>query len=262
MWTHHVREKVEHGLPPSEVLAALVEVCVRMGSERDLRALLDLIATEAARLVGAERASLFLWPKKTPATSSAMSPWAAGDPIRVPAGQGIAGSVYASGETLVLDDAYQDPRFFAAVDRQDRLPDAQPPRCAPSKARRRAHRRLRSPQQEHGSFTSATPASSARSPPTPRSPSKTRASSRNSKSAGASSNPKTGSSAGNWADPWRGPSIMGATPQMVQLRRMIERVAAANITVLVTGESGTGKDLVARSLHAMSPRGGRVRTWR
>jgi transcriptional regulator with PAS, ATPase and Fis domain len=43
-------------------------------------------------------------------------------------------------------------------------------------------------------------------------------------------------------------------PQMEPLLRRLERVARIDCTVLVRGESGSGKELVARALHALSPR--------
>jgi transcriptional regulator with PAS, ATPase and Fis domain len=43
-------------------------------------------------------------------------------------------------------------------------------------------------------------------------------------------------------------------PQMKQLFRVIERVADSDTTVLVRGETGAGKELVANALHALSPR--------
>ncbi len=49
-------------------------------------------------------------------------------------------------------------------------------------------------------------------------------------------------------------SLIGQHPAIVHLRQLIERVAQADVTVLITGESGTGKEVVARSIHAMSPR--------
>jgi len=47
---------------------------------------------------------------------------------------------------------------------------------------------------------------------------------------------------------------MGASPKMQAVKAMIERVAPVDITVLVWGESGVGKELVARALHAASQR--------
>jgi len=47
--------------------------------------------------------------------------------------------------------------------------------------------------------------------------------------------------------------IFGQTPAMQQVRQKLERVAGANLSILITGESGTGKDIVARLLHLYSP---------
>ncbi|MEE2703575.1 MAG: sigma-54 dependent transcriptional regulator [Myxococcota bacterium] len=46
--------------------------------------------------------------------------------------------------------------------------------------------------------------------------------------------------------------LSGSSPALQEVKRLIERVAPTNATVLVTGETGTGKELVARSVHASS----------
>jgi len=51
-----------------------------------------------------------------------------------------------------------------------------------------------------------------------------------------------------------GDVLVGDTPAMRQLFRAIGRLAQAPLTVLITGETGTGKELVARALHRESPR--------
>ena len=48
--------------------------------------------------------------------------------------------------------------------------------------------------------------------------------------------------------------IVGKTPVMRALMDKIEKVATTPARVLITGENGTGKELVARALHRMSPR--------
>jgi len=48
--------------------------------------------------------------------------------------------------------------------------------------------------------------------------------------------------------------LLGASQEIQQLRRLIDQVAAAPSTVLVCGETGTGKELIARKLHAASNR--------
>ncbi len=48
--------------------------------------------------------------------------------------------------------------------------------------------------------------------------------------------------------------ITGESPAIRQLQETIERVAPTHATVLVSGENGTGKELVARAIHHLSPR--------
>jgi two-component system nitrogen regulation response regulator GlnG len=50
------------------------------------------------------------------------------------------------------------------------------------------------------------------------------------------------------------PDLIGTTPAMRELFRSIGRLAQAPLSVLITGETGTGKELVARALHRESPR--------
>jgi len=53
------------------------------------------------------------------------------------------------------------------------------------------------------------------------------------------------------------PALAGETPAMQALFRAIGRIAQAPLSVLITGETGTGKELVARALHRESPRAAR-----
>lgn len=53
---------------------------------------------------------------------------------------------------------------------------------------------------------------------------------------------------------FRGSSIIGETPEIIQIKEMIEKVAPSDARVLITGANGTGKELVAQSLHDQSPR--------
>jgi len=48
--------------------------------------------------------------------------------------------------------------------------------------------------------------------------------------------------------------IIGSSPRMVEVFKTIAKVASTDATVLVQGDSGTGKELVARSIHSLGPR--------
>ena len=52
------------------------------------------------------------------------------------------------------------------------------------------------------------------------------------------------------------PSSMywGSSPIMQQLRLLVEKIAVTDANILITGENGTGKEMLAREIHALSPR--------
>jgi len=49
-------------------------------------------------------------------------------------------------------------------------------------------------------------------------------------------------------------ALIGDSPAMAAVRGRVERVAAADAPVLILGENGTGKELIARAIHELSPR--------
>jgi len=55
------------------------------------------------------------------------------------------------------------------------------------------------------------------------------------------------------ASPIRG--LIGSAPAMHEVYAMTRRVAASNASVLLVGETGTGKELIAKAIHQLSPRG-------
>jgi len=50
------------------------------------------------------------------------------------------------------------------------------------------------------------------------------------------------------------PSIIAESQAMKTILKLVERIGPADANVLITGENGTGKDVIARALHAASAR--------
>jgi DNA-binding NtrC family response regulator len=53
------------------------------------------------------------------------------------------------------------------------------------------------------------------------------------------------------------PDIIAESPQMKEALRLVNRVAPSETSVLITGESGVGKELIAQAIHRISPRAGK-----
>jgi DNA-binding NtrC family response regulator len=60
------------------------------------------------------------------------------------------------------------------------------------------------------------------------------------------------------ARPAIGATHLGASPPMRRVDELIDRIADADVPVLITGESGVGKDVVAREVHARSARASKI----
>ena len=53
---------------------------------------------------------------------------------------------------------------------------------------------------------------------------------------------------------YRPESFYFNSPVMIEVMRQVELIAATDASVLITGETGTGKDFIARHIHRLSPR--------
>ena len=52
--------------------------------------------------------------------------------------------------------------------------------------------------------------------------------------------------------------IVGSSPQLMQMLNMVRKVAKTDANVLITGENGTGKELIAQEIHRLSVRSGEI----
>jgi adenylate cyclase len=99
-------------------VAELLDAIQTLSRELDLTRLLQIIMDKASRLLNADRSSLFVVDEARGELWSKIAQGLEVREIRVPIGQGIAGSVAATGERVNLSEAYADPRFNQEVDRR------------------------------------------------------------------------------------------------------------------------------------------------
>ena len=81
-----------------------------------LEPLLTQIAQKAAEIIKADRCSVFLYDSKTDELWSTVALGLKDQTIRIPAGTGLAGACFQSGQPINLAEVYQDPRFNPEVD--------------------------------------------------------------------------------------------------------------------------------------------------
>ncbi|TMA24191.1 MAG: GAF domain-containing protein [Deltaproteobacteria bacterium] len=101
-----------------EKLGGILEVAKALVAERDLDRLLLLIVGAAARVVEADRCTLFLVDQERGELWSKVAQGVGMREIRFPMGRGIAGAVAQTNTSVNIPDAYKDPRFNQNVDKQ------------------------------------------------------------------------------------------------------------------------------------------------
>ncbi len=102
---------LDAALRRADKLGAILEVAQAMAARRSLDDLLPFILRETARVLDCERCSLLVLDRDTGELRSRVAQGVDGVDIRVPLGQGLAGTVAQTGEVINLRDAYDDPRF-------------------------------------------------------------------------------------------------------------------------------------------------------
>ena len=224
-----------------------------MRVEKDLDLLLDFIVEESAKIVDADRASLFLYDKKTNELWSKIA-LGIGEIVRFDLESGIAGEVFKTRKVQNVDDAYKHQRFNSLIDKRTGY-ETKTLLCVPLKnVQGKSIGVLQALNKREGTFTSndeemleifASNAAVAID---------------NAELIKDLSGSKTHLENENkiLREKNKGKffinNIIGTSPKISEVVRLIEKIAGSPLDVLITGESGTGKELAARMIHYNSPR--------
>ncbi len=236
-----------------ERLSAILAICQKMNSERDLNALLDLIAREAINLLDCDRASIFLLDRRTNELWSKVA-LGSGEILRFDARLGIVGHTVSTGQTVNVTDAYHDSRFYTAIDDQSGY-RTRNVLAVPVRNQRgdtigafealNKHIGPFQPRDEEALAALASHAANAIET------AQLVGDLRRSQDELVAQN---GNLLREVESRYATHGIICAGARMQQVVRLIERIRDSVVNVLITGESGTGKELAAKAIHYTSPR--------
>jgi len=236
-----------------EKLAAILDICQKMNSERDLGALLDLIAREATNLLACDRASIFLLDAERHELWSKVA-LGSDEILRFDASRGIVGTAVKTGRTVNVQDAYSDPRFYGAIDGQTGYRTRNVLAVVMRNQQGEIIGAFETLNKRAGPFSprdeewlSALASHAAIAIETAQLIGELR----RSQDELAQQNEHLLREVENR---YSAHGIIGTGPKIQQIVRLVERIRDSLVNVLITGESGTGKEMAAKAIHYTSSR--------
>ena len=230
-----------------DCLRGILKVSLTMSTVTETQPLLELIAREAVRILACDRSSIFLWDREHQEVVACPALGVEGNSLRLPDRTGVVGEVIHSGKLLRVDDAYHDDRFSRKVDQASGY-KTRNLLCAPLYDG--DHKLLGAFEvinKNSGNFTaddevtlqdlSIQVAIALKN-------------TRERESLLRSHRQLT-------EQLTKGVILIGDSPPMQAMRSTIRRLAATDLPVLILGDSGTGKEVVAQALHFLGPRADR-----
>jgi Nif-specific regulatory protein len=233
--------------------SSLLEITRRINSEKNFDELLSIITAEAAKLVDAERATIFLLDKDKGELKAKVA-LGVSEEIRFDARLGIAGAVVVSGKTLNIDDAYKSPLFYPSIDSITGYHTRNILSVPLKNYRNEITGVFQVLNKKEGKFTAederfveglAAQAAVALE----NGQALSQLESRQQELIAENQNLRK-----EVEERYSERNLLGTTPKINDIRALIKKTAETSVSVLITGENGTGKELSARAIHYMSPR--------
>lgn len=238
--------------PPVKEIRKLLDFTRLIHAERDLFPLLELVSQKAKHLLEAERASVFLLDKEKCELSSLVA--LPNEVIKLDARLGIAGAAVMTGKIINVKDASKDSRFYKDIDKKTKFCTRSVLVVPLRKLTGELIGTLQFLNKKGGVFTEADERLGA---------------------VLADQLTLAIDTAGLWEtlkqehhhlkkenqelrseieERSATQRIMGMSAPIQNIIRTIGQISDCSFDVLITGENGTGKELIAKAIHAKSPR--------
>ena len=233
----------DQNLAQSQRLATLLDISQQLALQRETIPLLEHIAAQTARLLGGERASIFLWDKTRKELVGRPALGMPNNELRIPDSAGIVGRTLATGAAQIVQDVRNDPSFTGTVDKSSGF-HTRNLLCVPMRDRASQIIGVLEVLNKSTPYTQDDVASME----VLATQIVTALDKAREFEILVRSNQELDAQARLAA------RIVGESTPIVALRGTIERVSRTDLPVLILGESGTGKDVVARAIHYSSAR--------
>jgi Nif-specific regulatory protein len=237
----------------SEKLVSIIRISQKINSERDLGSLLDLIAREATKLLNADRASIFLLDREKEELWSKVA-LGSEEVLRFNARKGIAGNVVQTGQTINVKDVHQDTRFYQEMDTRTGYRTRNLVAVPLRNLEREVIGAFEVLNKKEGAFNKedeellkALAAHAAIAIET----AQMLEAMRRHRDQLLKENTQLRREV---ADKFSTRKILGTSEKIRAVLRLIDQVKDSSVNVLITGDSGTGKELIAKAIHYNGPR--------
>ena len=225
-----------------ERLEAILQIATTWNQTLEMTELLQSMAETSTRLLGAERASIFLWDRENKTLVGRPALGVEGDELRVPDDVGVVGQVIETGQARRVGPVRGQDEINRDVDRRLKF-QTNSLLCVPLRGRGgELFGAFELINKQDGAFTAddedALTELAAHA-------------------AIALENTQQHEQLVRVRDQMteeatRGANLIGECPPIEALRSTVQRVANSDLAVLILGQNGTGKEVVARRIHQLS----------